>query len=736
MVKMIKLGREKKPRLGTMEKKRSEKINNLIAICFLILSNIIVFLLIKDKLLFTPDFGESDAYHFNLSLKYFLADSLKKGVFPFWTDSFQAGFPIFSEGQIGSLFIPNIFFLSWLPFYHGYNCLLVFSLLCLSIGYYLLLKRLQVRPILAFLFSLIFSFNGAISLRWVHLNLIQSFSLSPLLFVLLIDYFSKKRPVYLIAFIFVASQMILAGHSQTAFIVFFGISVWLTFSFIAKKNPFPSLIRSVFAIIMAFWVSLGQILPTLILISQSERQATLDYNTVTSFPFNWNQLISFFAPYQFGNPKLGGYAPFSSNWGIFWENTPFLGSLATVITVIAIISFFRSNRRAKKDALISLVCFGLFTLLALGKNSPLYFVFGFFPFNLFRTPSKYLLMAVFFIVIFFAISLEDFFRKLKNSWIRTAVIFCLILNLASLVFFVFDYHLYINKDLVLSAPEIVEAMDDRLYISVGQPATWNKIFIKNGWSKKNDIDRYLFYKNYLYPNSNLITNKKSFSVNTGAFKLRRLSYLEALIVSGIRSTDNQIKVTKEVIPLFNLTNLGQIISGSKIESPRFKLVKKLTGRGDEIFLYRYDGVSDNHYYIPKHIDNISYLNEFSDKVTKGEVSTLNSVVEKAGLESYVNSGRYRIDKSSCGETACLIKGWFAEKTFLAFKKNYYPEWSVYIDGKKQPFFKTNLINMGVFVPPGTHTISLQYENRYFKMGLLLSAVGWVFLAILIKLKIF
>ena len=103
----------KKPRFGVIEKNnKTSKINNLLPVITLVLCFIFLFIFIfKDKLLFTPDYTSTDAFHFNTSLKYFLSENLKQNILPFWTDKLQNGFPLFAEGQTGALYLPNIIFL-------------------------------------------------------------------------------------------------------------------------------------------------------------------------------------------------------------------------------------------------------------------------------------------------------------------------------------------------------------------------------------------------------------------------------------------------------------------------------------------------------------------------------------------------------------------------------------------------------------------------------------------------
>ena len=70
-----------------------------IPVILIIVTYVLFFLLLRGKLLFTPDFDRSDAFHLNISLKYYLAQVLKQNQLPFWTNLLQGGFPFLPRGK-------------------------------------------------------------------------------------------------------------------------------------------------------------------------------------------------------------------------------------------------------------------------------------------------------------------------------------------------------------------------------------------------------------------------------------------------------------------------------------------------------------------------------------------------------------------------------------------------------------------------------------------------------------
>jgi Bacterial membrane protein YfhO len=55
----------------------------------------------------------------------------------------------------------------------------------------------------------------------------------------------------------------------------------------------------------------------------------------------------------------------------------------------------------------------------------------------------------------------------------------------------------------------------------------------------------------------------------------------------------------------------------------------------------------------------------------------------------------------------------------------YPGWRAWLDGRRVPILKTNLALQGVLVPPGQHSLRLDFLPNSFILGLSLSAVTWL-----------
>ncbi len=98
----------------------------------------------KLQLIYTPDFGSSDIFHFNYSLKDFLSQSLKKNQFPLWSQDLNSGFPVLAEGQIGTFNFSNLLLFKFLPTPIAFNLTIIMVFLTLAIGQYCYLKSIKL----------------------------------------------------------------------------------------------------------------------------------------------------------------------------------------------------------------------------------------------------------------------------------------------------------------------------------------------------------------------------------------------------------------------------------------------------------------------------------------------------------------------------------------------------------------------------------------------------------------
>lgn len=694
----------------------------------------VIYILLLGKIIFTPDFGSSDAFHLNFAGKYYLAQTLQHNQLPYWTWLFSGGYPLLAEGQIGSLHLINIVLLKFLPFSLAYNFLYIVPLLFFTLGFYGVFREYKLSSLLSLLLTLNVSLCGGLMFQLTHLNYIQTTAYFPLILLCVLKFVHSNDLRYLTFIPFLISQMFFAGHPQGAFVVLltvglYGLGQISLMNRIGKKEKTYLLVVLFLSFLVGGLLALPQLLPSLQLAESSVRSATLDYSTVTQFPFTVKNFANFFTPFIFGNPKYGTYPLFSERWGIFWENTPYVGELFILFTIILIfLSTFKKNKiLLEKNILYLIFLLFLFILLGLGKNSPLYFVYNFPPFAFFRVPSRFMIAVVFMLYITVAILL----RKLvdRSSLIRNGSVVFLILNFLVLFYVTATYHLFVNLQELLKSPITATVVDHQGYKTLLAEQAWNKFFLKKGWKTPAEEKNYLFLKEALYPNLNLVYNALTLPPNTAGLQLRRSTLFESLLFEDINTKDNAIEsLPTRVTNAYSYLGVKYFITPWPITDERFKPFKKISDNQTTLYLYKNPTTLQSAFFsTPQSISNIEYVTEFVDAYKKGTDFDKSAFIEEitATQNNNIDVSIKNVHRDSMHIAANITA---RNKTFVVAKLSYYPEWKLFINNKEEKLYKANIMYTGFFVPSGSSSVRLIYTNSSFHAGVLIASTTAFFYA--------
>ena len=69
---------------------------------------------------------------------------------------------------------------------------------------------------------------------------------------------------------------------------------------------------------------------------------------------------------------------------------------------------------------------------------------------------------------------------------------------------------------------------------------------------------------------------------------------------------------------------------------------------------------------------------------------------------------------------------FDKNKILNFNIPYSRNWTLYVDGKKQEFFKVNHYSIGGVIEAGEHEIKMVYHTPFLKIAIIGSAIGWLY----------
>ncbi len=345
----------------------------------------------------------------------YAATALREGRLPLWNPYIFNGVPFLANPQAAVLY-PLHWGLSWLPVTKQIYWSGALHTWILGYGGYLLARRLQLGTWAGLMTALVLAGSGFYGGLFGHINQMNGAAWLP--WALLIIQQRKRTDLTLdptrqwwpqiraalptlagqtAAFAVVVALMVLAGHTQTAYINLVGVGLWLlaavlcalpswqinraTLHTLALRLFLPSVVFGMGGALGALLCA-AQLLPTLELSAQGLRSGGLGYGEVTSFSLRPLQLLWTLFP-SYGQRDL------STIFGPGY--TEYVGYVGVIGLGLATIGAWK-GRGAERTLGICFSMVGLF--LALGRWNPGYYLLYLIVpgFDLFRVPARWLML--------------------------------------------------------------------------------------------------------------------------------------------------------------------------------------------------------------------------------------------------------------------------------------------------------------------------------------------------------
>ncbi|MCE7982334.1 MAG: hypothetical protein DYG89_14155 [Caldilinea sp. CFX5] len=359
----------------------------------------------------------------------YAAAALRNGEIPLWNPYIFMGAPFLANPQAAVLY-PLHWPLIWLPVTQQIYWSAAIHTWLLGFGLYLLLRRFQLTAWGSLAGGLVLAGCGFYGGLLGHINQMNAAAWLPwALLILGIGAFEtenekpKTKNGKGAGFALVVALMLLAGHTQTAYINLFGVGVWLVWSAVMQlpswrvtSATIRSLVAKLFSPLLVYGVGavLGgllcaaQLLPTLELNGLGLRGGGLSYGEATSFSLRPLRLPWTLLP-SYGAIDLG--AIFGAGY------TEFVGYVGLLGLLLALIGAWRGRGPARHLGLF-FAALGLF--LALGRWNPVYYLlYWLVPgFDLFRVPARWLMLYSFGMAVLAGVGIDWFIGRLRDVEIK------------------------------------------------------------------------------------------------------------------------------------------------------------------------------------------------------------------------------------------------------------------------------------------------------------------------------
>ncbi len=678
----------------------------------------------------THEIGINDIWHLNYPLKNYLHERLSQNKIPLWNEMIAGGFPALAEGETGVFNVFNILLYKFFPTIIAFNLSYVLAFLMSTIGMYFFAKRLKFTPLYAFYISILYGYSGYFVAHISNLVNLQASSYLPWVLLFTDLMLSGSLRVGALGVTFTVSQLIFAGFPQMTFIALFFALGYILYVYIQRKPSVSYGIVWICAVLFGFILSAVQLLPTYELTTLSPRSQGVPYQELLFYKFPVEHFITFIDQFYFGNPQKGTYPHFSAfNGSIFWENSGYIGILPLILLLL---SFARIRKFDRGIFFVGSMIIS--ALLMIGGSGPLYILLTLPPFSYFRFPSRYLIIFLFSLSILagYGLKLVFHFCKKHNLVPRFVFVCIVVLSFGDLIIHWYSYHPVVSYQLFSKTPEVVSYLEKiphgRIYSFSSNARTFDEF--SNPYPGK--IVRYLDLQNDLIPNSQVTYNLSS-PIYYATLYPKRLGYIQALFGNEyILEATSHAKLTPEALRILSIRNVTHVLSPQKLTNPELRQESIISlpsiQTNNRLYVYA-NTVSLPKYSLYQTYKRVTTVEEFVDYMKSDSFDYKTAIVETDIPSDTVLPLQYTITKKKEEPEEIQLSVEVNQEALLSIANTFYPGWQAYIDTIKTKIIPVNLINQGIVVPTGKHTITLRFEPKSYLYGSLISLISYSFLII-------
>lgn len=338
--------------------------------------------------------------------KEFAANQFKASKIPLWNPYTFSGQPLIANFQ-SSVFYPlNIFYFVTNP-QNAWILLIVTQPLLGGIFMYIAVKSFKISKIAATLAAVAFMFSSYLITWMENGNIAHGYIWLPLAIWAINRLFESSKLRYFVILILSQAMAIFAGHPQTAIYLYLAIFVYFIYKIIENGQPLR-LALWILSVVFSLGITSIQLMPTYDFYKDSPIYLPFAKEVFDRSIIPYKNLITFFASDFFGHPANNNF--WSQTYGDF---TPYFGVIPLVFALWAILRLH--GDKFVKFATIASIIFifssvpGPITYLIKTLRLPLLDA---------TTPSRFISISIFFLIILSAMGLDDLIKNIENNKYR------------------------------------------------------------------------------------------------------------------------------------------------------------------------------------------------------------------------------------------------------------------------------------------------------------------------------
>ena len=683
-----------------------------------------------------------DQWHINVPFGYLLADAFHHGRLPLWTDRVGGGYPLLALGEAGALYPPHLILYRLLPPLAAYHANVFLAVLLASVWTYLLCRDLGRSRAASLLAGWAFAFSGYFVTHVATLHSAQAAAWAPAL--LLAARRAVRRndaPSWALAGAVLAVQ-ITTGYPQIVYYSLLAagaLAVWECAG--APRQGWrrlSPLLGAAGALALALGLSAAHWVPGLELTRQSGRARGIPYEAVTAFTYPPANLLTFLAPYAFGNPARGE-DPGWIETGHFWDNG-YIGILPLLLALWVAITAARRDRRVLFLALLFLFSI----LVVLGPHTPAHpLLWRILPgMAFFRFPSRFMAIADLCLCLLAAFGFDLLSRRVGPAPRRRHLLGAALLTLTALdlAFFVTNFHRFVPRDPWLTPPENARfiagsglpapgreredrksKIENRKYYTLGySPFHLNTLDRGHGW--QGDLAPYLEQKEILAPNSGVLFGLSCLNV-FGGLETKRESALFRLLAEDRTLPDDVVRIPRGFPRALAKLGVTHVVTTYGLAMPGLRLahVAHFRSTRPPVRVYEVEGARGR-IWIPVRVTHAA-----ADREALGSlVGAGDAVVEEDPGGPAGAAGE--VEDASAGAGFARAQVRMGGAGYVVHNQRLYPGWQAWVDGKPARLLPANFLMQAVAVPAGAHTVEFRFDSGSFRRGRTISLLSLLLLA--------
>jgi hypothetical protein len=704
----------------------------------------------------------SDFSFITYPVKSFLAQTFQEGALPFWAPSIDSGTPFMAAFHTGVFYPPSIIFL--LPnITLALNLFYSFHFIVLMIPTYFLARSWDLSGPAA----LCSAITALLSSFFLSSTMLSNWFLAavwlPLVFLLFQKFIVKKKALYFIAATLTLICQILAASPELCILTVVLLLAYSLFLVPREKfslSPYGRMAALAVMVILALGASAFQLLPTYELIEHSVRKGGLPFETHSYRSMAINQLSEIVLPKNFDDY-------FSGNRPGGRITTFFISIYMGLIPLLCL--FLGIGFRRNKAVQFWLWVFLIGIFLASGAHNPVYkWIYTWTPLmSLFRFPEKFFNISAFALIFLTGHVLDLLVAATLKRDIKLNRVFIPLILVAGMIvvafvsqpeknvlvsfftlsffgglyilfylgklrasFFYVSILLLMGVDLASQGYKVMPTVDNEFYES--QP----KLLA----SLKNGQENFRVYTGRLhtgifkgFPNEP--------NIEGGYYAAREHLYPYFGMIFGVEYPNSITGIGLELtnpwvwnewfrksspaqrIRILERSNVKHWIDGDSptmfsegrpiILSEQLKLLKTPLPRAFMVPTMRHENETQI---------LSAYYDESFDPFSTVLLSEPVEFEETSHFKGSVDQVIYRPNRVT-------IKTHQEGNGFLVLMDSYFPGWLVKVDGQTKPVLRANHFYRAVRLGPGEHVLEFEYFPEGFKLGLVISGISVLLLAL-------